>query len=222
MKLLIVSISIINLVIWGYGIRSKRNKTIQTIQSAFRKNRAMQTLKEKRKLEVNNNSKGSFPLVFVPTPIEAIDLFSSKLKEEEEILIDFGSGDGRVLLEVVKRTKYLKLLYGMELNENLINKANEKKKILGNDEWEKKIFFFQIDFFKEDSIQLLSENKNKTLVIFMYLLPEIQSKLCEFLKARLKKQTRIFTYTFPITELNSVNKYLVPKTPQLYLYEYVL
>jgi SAM-dependent methyltransferase len=99
-----------------------------------------------------------------------------------DYLIDLGSGDGRIVVTAAK--KHGARGFGVDLNPQRINEANENAKQAGVLD---KVAFYQRDLFETD----LSE----ATVITMYLLPrvnlELRSRLLD-----LKPGTRIVSHDF--------------------------
>jgi precorrin-6B methylase 2 len=116
---------------------------------------------------------------YLSTPIKEIDeaLRLLDLKEGENFY-DLGSGDGRVLIEAVK--KYKVNGKGIEINPFLVFLSKMKIKILGLEDL---IKIERGDFFKK--------NLKDADAIFIYLNQRITNKLEEKLLKELKKGTRI-------------------------------
>ncbi|HET6493036.1 MAG TPA: methyltransferase domain-containing protein [Burkholderiales bacterium] len=120
---------------------------------------------------------------YVPTPQEVVERMLQIAKvSSTDYLIDLGSGDGRIVVTAAK--KYGARGFGVDLNPQRINEANENAKQAGVLD---KVAFYQRDLFETD----LSE----ATVITMYLLPrvnlELRSRLLD-----LKPGTRIVSHDF--------------------------
>lgn len=124
---------------------------------------------------------------FFPTPQAAVDkmLEMADLKEGD-VLIDLGSGDGRIPITAAER--YGIRAMGVELDAALVKQANELTAARGVSD---KVVFKEQDLFKTD----LSE----ATVITMFLLTSINLKLRPTL-LKLKPGTRILSYTLGMGE----------------------
>lgn len=111
----------------------------------------------------------------------------------EDVLIDLGSGDGRVLLHAA--FLQCRLAIGYELNEDLLSKSISEVNELG---LENSIKIFAKDFLEAD----ISE----VTVIYIYLIPEAIQKLRDLLdKAFTLKTKVIVSHHFPIPWLTGEN-----------------
>jgi len=124
---------------------------------------------------------------YVPTPFGVIrEMLKIADLKEDEILMDLGCGDGRVLVIAAKEFKAYAI--GIELRKDLVDKAvNNIKK----NKVEEKVFIINGSFFE---ISLSPAN-----VIFLYLLTSVNEKLKPKIKAEADKGTRIVSHDFEIT-----------------------
>lgn len=104
----------------------------------------------------------------------------------DDVLIDLGCGDGRVLLHAA--FLQCKQAIGYELNEELVSKARNDVSELG---LESTIQIFAKDFLEADITE--------ATMIYIYLIPEAILKLKDLLdKAFTFKTNIIVSYYFPI------------------------
>ena len=124
---------------------------------------------------------------YVPTPFGVIrDMLKIADLKEDEILMDLGCGDGRVLVIAAKEFKAYAI--GIELRKDLVDKAINNIK---RNKVEEKVFIINGSFFE---ISLSPAN-----VIFLYLLTSVNEKLKPKIKAEVDKGTRIVSHDFEIT-----------------------
>ncbi len=124
---------------------------------------------------------------YVPTPQEVVERMLEMAKvTSTDYLIDLGSGDGRIVVTAAK--KYGARGFGVDLNPQRINEANQNAKQAGVLD---KVAFYQRDLFETD----LSE----ATVITMYLLPRVNLELRPRL-LDLKPGTRIVSHDFSMAE----------------------
>jgi len=124
---------------------------------------------------------------YVPTPFGVIrEMLKIADLKEDEILMDLGCGDGRVLVIAAKEFKAYAI--GIELRKDLVDKAVNNIK---RNKVEEKVFIINGSFFE---ISLSPAN-----VIFLYLLTSVNEKLKPKIKAEVDKGTRIVSHDFEIT-----------------------
>ena len=124
---------------------------------------------------------------YVPTPQEVVERMLQIAKvTSTDYLIDLGSGDGRIVVTAAK--KHGARGFGVDLNPQRINEANENAKQAGVLD---RVAFYQRDLFETD----LSE----ATVITMYLLPRVNLELRPRL-LDLKPGTRIVSHDFSMAE----------------------
>jgi tRNA G46 methylase TrmB len=124
---------------------------------------------------------------FQPTLNEnLIQVFTKIALGTEDILIDLGCGDGRVLLSAA--FMQCKLAIGYELNSELIQIARKNIDELGLEE---SVKIFNCDFLNAELLDVT--------VIYIYLLPEAIKKLEGMLVKAFSLKTRVIvSLHFPI------------------------
>ena len=124
---------------------------------------------------------------YVPTPIEVVrEMLKLAGLKPGEVVLDLGSGDGRVLVTAAK--EFGAKAIGVELRKDLIEKA------LANVEKERvrdKVVIIQGNFF---DIKLPPAD-----VIFLYLLTSVNERLRPKLEKETKPGTRIVSHDFEIS-----------------------
>lgn len=124
---------------------------------------------------------------YVPTPQEVVERMLDIGKVgPQDYLIDLGSGDGRIVVTAAK--KYGTRGYGVDLNPQRIEEANENARAAGVTD---KVAFYQRDLFETDLAQ--------ATVITMYLLPQVNLMLRPRL-LELKPGTRIVSHDFSMND----------------------
>ena len=126
-------------------------------------------------------------VVYVPTAQPIVDrmLDMAKVKPGDYV-IDFGCGDGRMVISAAKRGARG---YGVDINPVRINEANENAKKAGVTD---RVEFKIADLFEEDL--------SKGDVMTMYLLPEINLRLRPKILNDMKPGTRIVSHDFSMGE----------------------
>lgn len=142
--------------------------------------------------EIRSDLKGA---PFVPTDKKIIDsiLRRAKLKKNQ-LFIEFGSGDGRVVRMAVE--KYGVRGLGIELNPLLVIYS----RLLARRQNLKNIKFQTGDFFKADT--------KPADVVFLFLLPKTLVKLKKRLEDNCKKGVLVISHGFKI---DGFDKYLVER-----------
>ena len=126
-------------------------------------------------------------VVYVPTPQRIVDrMLDMAQVKPGDYMIDFGCGDGRMVISAAKRGARG---YGVDINPVRINEANENAKKAGvTDRVEFKI------------ANLFEEDLSKADVMAMYLLPEINLRLRPKILNDMKPGTRIVSHDFSMGE----------------------
>jgi phospholipid N-methyltransferase len=121
---------------------------------------------------------------YVPTPNVVVDqmLRMANVTERDHV-IDLGSGDGVIVLTAGQQLKASG--YGVDIDEELIRKSNERAKNLGIDG---RVRFEVKDIFKTDVSQ--------ATVVTLYLLPEFMQRLRPKLFNELRPGTRIVSHDY--------------------------
>jgi SAM-dependent methyltransferase len=122
-------------------------------------------------------------VLYFPTPQPAVDkMLDMAAITEGDVLIDLGSGDGRIPITAAKRYGIRGM--GVEIDAALVKQANDSAKREGVAD---KVVFSEQDLFETD----LSEAS----VVTLFLLTSINVKLRPTL-LKLKPGTRILSYSF--------------------------
>lgn len=121
---------------------------------------------------------------YVPTPNVVVDqMLKMANVSEKDYVIDLGSGDGVIVLTAGQQLKASG--YGVDIDEELIRKSNERAKNLGIDG---RVRFEARDIFKTDV--------SKATVVTLYLLPEFMQRLRPKLFSELRPGTRIVSHDY--------------------------
>lgn len=128
------------------------------------------------------------PLVpFVPTRKETIEnLLKSIDFRENDVLYDLGCGDGRVVVEVLKRFP-IKRGVCVELRKDLIEEAAKRAREEGVED---RFLAINSDFFE---VQL-----RDATIVYMYLLGSVNEQLRPKLSKELPPGARVVTLDFQI------------------------
>jgi len=155
---------------------------------------------------------GGNPLVpFVPTRRENLDTIFQVLElREGDVFYDLGCGDGRVVIEAVKRYP-IKRAVCVETRRDLIEEAKANAEKAGVKD---KIDFVQGDFFKVPI--------GDATAVYMYLLTSINEALKPKLEKELKPGTRVVTLDFPISGWKPVKVVETSGVWQRKIYLYII
>lgn len=125
---------------------------------------------------------GSVP--FVVSPPEVVDrMLRLGDPKPGELVIDLGSGDGRIVIEAARRYKARGL--GVDIDPTLVARANENAKRAGVESLAR----FEVkDLFETDL--------REASVVTMYLLPEFNQKLAPALLQQLKPGSRVVSHDY--------------------------
>lgn len=132
--------------------------------------------------------------IFSPIPKRVIKKSLKLVDSKKDLIIDLGSGDGRVLRSAIKDFGFV-LGIGYEVNYWLILKSKILNKIAGLD---KKIKIIRKDFFKGDI--------SKADLIFLYLYPAVLPRLEKKLVSDLQKGIFVVSCRFPIYNKEGMDK----------------
>jgi SAM-dependent methyltransferase len=121
---------------------------------------------------------------FVVSPPEVVDRML-RLAEPRpgELLVDLGSGDGRIVIEAAKR--YGARGLGVDIDPSLVARATENARRAGVEALAR----FQVQDFFETDLRGVS-------VVTMYLLPEVNLKLMPKLLQDLKPGARVVSHDY--------------------------
>ncbi|HRO49343.1 MAG TPA: class I SAM-dependent methyltransferase [Hyphomicrobium sp.] len=147
-------------------------------------------------------------VLYFPTPQAAVDVMLEMADlKDGDVLIDLGSGDGRIPITAAKR--YGIRAEGVDINPELVAKANENAARAGVSD---KVTFKEQDLFETEL--------GDATVITLFLLTSINLKLRPDL-LKLAPGTRILSYNFgmgewkpdrtEIVEGRNVHLWVVPK-----------
>lgn len=122
-------------------------------------------------------------VIYVPTPQVVVDrMLDMAGVKSGDFMIDFGCGDGRMVVSAAKRGARG---YGVDINPARINEANENARKAGVTD---KVEFKIADLFQEDL--------SKADVMAMYLLTDINLRLRPKILDTMKPGTRIVSHAF--------------------------
>lgn len=122
-------------------------------------------------------------VLFFPTPQPAVEMMLEMAQiRDGDVLIDLGSGDGRIPITAAKRYGIRGM--GVEIDPDLVEKANENARREGVAD---RVAFYEQDLFHTDL--------DDATVVTLFLLTSINVKLRPKL-LKLKPGTRILSYSF--------------------------
>lgn len=126
---------------------------------------------------------------YVPTPMPVVDkMLAFAAPKAGESLIDLGSGDGRIVIEAVKRTRGLTGL-GVDIDPQRIREANEGATAAKITD---RATFRQEDLFTTDF--------SKVDILTMYLLPRVNMDLRPKIFQTMKPGARVVSHAFDMGE----------------------
>ena len=126
-------------------------------------------------------------VVWVPTPPQVVELMLDVAKlTPQDLLIDLGSGDGRIVIAAGKRGARG---FGVELNENLVQFSIEDAVREGVAD---RVHFYVRDLFKTDL--------SPASVLTTYLLQHLNVRVRPQLLAQMKPGSRVVAYAFHMGE----------------------
>ena len=155
--------------------------------------------------------KGGGRIPFVPSPMDVVEkMLSLADPRSDELLIDLGSGDGRIIITGAER--YRCNAIGVELNRRLVEES--VRRILRKS-LDKKVKIIHGDLYEADF--------SGANVITLYLLPSTLKALKPKLLS-LKRGSRIICHDFPIpgltpSEVARIKSLETGKIHSVYLYE---
>ncbi|MCS7125927.1 MAG: class I SAM-dependent methyltransferase [Aigarchaeota archaeon] len=149
------------------------------------------------------------PLPFVPSPIDVVyKMLSIADPNPDEVLVDLGSGDGRIILSAARYYKCRSI--GVEKNTNLVDLTRRKINTMDLDN----VTVVHGDLYNFDF--------SKADVVTLYLLPETLHILLPKFK-ELKRGARIISHDYHIPyltpyEVHEVKSSETNRTHKIYLY----
>jgi len=131
---------------------------------------------------------------YVPSPIDVVrEMLTLSNAGPGDILYDLGCGDGRILLTAIQEFKVDKAV-GFDLNTRMVEASKVK---IREAELEDRIAIHNDNFFKADL--------TPATLVTLYLTTSGNAKLRPKFKKELKKDTRIVSHDFPITDWSTMN-----------------
>jgi len=110
---------------------------------------------------------------FVTTPVETVKLLMLALaKHKEGKIVDLGSGDGRIVVELAKKGF---VIDGYETNPDLVKRSQER---IADLKLEQHAHIFEKDYW--------NENLSGYTVVYIYGIPQIMGRLEEKIEEELK------------------------------------
>lgn len=153
---------------------------------------------------------GAEPSLFAPSPFPVI-IKSLELAQttKSDIVYDLGCGDGRVVITAAK-------LYGcrgvgVDYDKDCVDLASRNVKLNNVDA--------KVTIRQEDA---LNTDLSPASIIYLYLMPELTSKLLKTLKYKLDNGAQIIAHDKPVYGLvpHSVTEVVVDQQPhRIYLYK---
>lgn len=128
-------------------------------------------------------------VVYVPTPPEVVDrMLTIANVNQNDVLYDLGSGDGRIPITAVQR-RGVRRAVGIDINPERIKEANANAQKAGVSD--------RVQFLNQD---LFTSNFSNATVVALYLLPQLNVKLRPQLFRQLRPGTRIVSHDFDMGE----------------------
>jgi len=129
---------------------------------------------------------------YLPSPLSVVDAALSLVKvKPEEIFVDLGCGDGRVLVRAAEKLGIY--CVGFEINPNLALLARRRAKDAGVSRLVDVVCadIFTVDFSRFN-------------VIYIYPFPAILERLSEKIAKECSKDTRVLVHDYPLKGLTPV------------------
>lgn len=155
---------------------------------------------------------------FVPTPQAVVDeMLSLARVAPDDVVMDLGSGDGRVVLTAA--TRYHARGRGIELDAELVDLSNNEARRRGVDGL--------VRFHREDALKTRIDDAT---VLTLYLLPELMHMLRDRIYAELKPGARVVSHDFRFLDwapdrtvtIDVAEKYGTPGTWQSTLHLWIV
>lgn len=155
---------------------------------------------------------------YVPTPDVVVDrMLELAGVRRDDVVVDLGSGDGRLVIEAARR--YGARGLGVEREENLVVRA---RAAAAKAEVADRVSFTQGDIFDADL--------RRATVVTLYLLPRLLLRLVPKLRAELASGARIVSHDYPLEswaadrtlEFDVPEKEALMLSPRTQLFLYVI
>ena len=128
-------------------------------------------------------------VVYVPTPPEVVErMLTLADVQQDDILYDLGSGDGRIPIAAVENHNISRAV-GIDIDPERIQEANANAQEAGVSN--------RVDFLNQD---LFQTNFSEATVVTLYLLPTLNVQLRPQLLQQLEPGTRIVSHDFDMGE----------------------
>ncbi len=142
---------------------------------------------------------------FVPTAVSDIIQVGQRLPiEQNDVFVDLGSGDGRVIFEIEKLTGAKVRGYELTLWTHLLTRL--KKSLRGSH-----AELIWGDFFKA--------NLTDATVVYCYLYPPLMRAVGEKILAECKKGTHVVSRDFPIPNLEKLDYWKSSGKHEIFVYK---
>jgi len=147
-------------------------------------------------------------VAYVPTPKDIVRrMLNLAVLRPGELLFDLGAGDGRVIIEAVRRFRAKAV--GIEIDPERVSRIRERLLSTGT----------SAELIEGD---LLKVDLSTADVISIYLSNSVNTKLAPKLKRELKKGARVVSLDYPLPEWIASRELIVNTSGmprKLYLYE---
>ena len=154
---------------------------------------------------------GNIFVPYVPTNKNVLDKVLAAMElREDDVLYDLGCGDGRVVIEAVKKYRIRKGVC-IEARENLVREARIKAREAGVED---RVVIIKGDFFEVDV--------SEATVVYLYLLTSVNERLKPKLERELRPGARVVTLDFHVPGWRPVKVYGDGVGWQRTIYVYVI
>lgn len=128
-------------------------------------------------------------IIYLPTPPEVVDrMLAIAEVDDNDILYDLGSGDGRIAIAAV-RDYGVRRAVGIDIDPQQIQAANANARRVGVSD---RVRFLNQDLFQSDF--------SEATVVTLYLLPTLNLQLRPQLFEQLEPGTRVVSHAFDMGE----------------------
>jgi len=142
--------------------------------------------RQRAELEVRLPRNDKLLAPFVTASPQVVDFFASQLCGPDDVVIDLGCGDGRVLRACLERGHAL-AVYGVDIQPAPLQRARDALQ-----PWADRCNLLQADFF-DDAVRALL---GQCTICFLFLLPDTLAMLAPLLKRELKPGARVVCSVF--------------------------